>query len=208
MVRRRPPARAGPAGSRWTGRTSSGGWRGCWTVTAAPTPATSTVPCSSSSNGWPPKTSYRTRWPGAAAARTELVPVFTSQLRGDHACGQQLRAALRHGSCGAPATVIRLAELPALLRPWRLAAQRHRPVAAGITSRGEGGRPHRPDRPPASPSRTGTSGPLPARPGRRPQLGGREQPRAADRRSTRCSPALAAVGWTQCHRFRDRLRPG
>ena len=28
----------------------------CWTATAAPTPATSTAPCSSSSDGWPPKT--------------------------------------------------------------------------------------------------------------------------------------------------------
>ena len=51
-----PPAcPAGPAGSRWTGKTSSSGWRGCWTVTAAPTPATSTAPCSSSSSGWPPR---------------------------------------------------------------------------------------------------------------------------------------------------------
>jgi hypothetical protein len=28
----------------------------CWTATAAPTPATSTALCSSSSDGWPPKT--------------------------------------------------------------------------------------------------------------------------------------------------------
>jgi hypothetical protein len=38
-------------GSRWTGRLSSGGWCGCRAGTATRTPATSTVPCSSSSGG-------------------------------------------------------------------------------------------------------------------------------------------------------------
>ena len=62
---------AGPAGSRSTAGTSSGGWCTSWTGTATPTPATSTAPCSSSSNGWPPKTSYPTRWPGCGP-RTHL----------------------------------------------------------------------------------------------------------------------------------------
>ena len=42
----------------------SGGLPGCWTGTAARTPATSTVPCSSSSSGWPPRKRSSTPWPG------------------------------------------------------------------------------------------------------------------------------------------------
>jgi hypothetical protein len=93
-----PPACAGrPAGNRWAARTSSGGWRGCWTGTAALMPATSTGPCSSSSSGWPPKTSCPTRWPAAAAARHRQAGPGLHRRgagpAGAGVCGPQLRAA-------------------------------------------------------------------------------------------------------------------
>ena len=110
---------AGPAGSRWTARTSSSGWPGCWTATAAPTPATSTAPCSSSSNGWPPKTSCPTRRRAAAPAGPEqLIPVFTGQelARLEQACAGRSFAQRRDTAIIAvfKATGIRLSELAGL----------------------------------------------------------------------------------------------
>ncbi len=80
----RPP---GAAGCRRPVRLPGAAWRAIWAAarparrTAAPTPATSTVPCSSSSNGWPPTTSCPTRWKRLQPPRVthKLIPVFTRQ---------------------------------------------------------------------------------------------------------------------------------
>ena len=107
---------ARPAGSRWTGRISSGGWCGCWAATAARTPATSTARCSSSSNGWPPKRSCPTRWPGCAAAGDRASWSRSSPAKNfglDQACAGRTFAQRRDAAIIAvfKATGIRLAEL-------------------------------------------------------------------------------------------------
>ncbi len=54
--------------TRWeeAGRQDVQQWMvcGCWSGTAPHTPATSSAPCSSSSNGSPPRRRSLTRWPG------------------------------------------------------------------------------------------------------------------------------------------------
>ena len=50
-----------PAGTRWTPATSSTGWCNCSSGTAAPTPASSSGRCGSSSSGGPVKKTRRTR---------------------------------------------------------------------------------------------------------------------------------------------------
>ena len=106
-----PPACAArpcaPGGSRWTGRTSAGGWCTCGAGTATPTPATSTVPCSNSSNGGPPRKSSRTRWPSSARRRS---PASSSRCSPAENCRPWRRPARAAGSrsaatrdhCGVP----------------------------------------------------------------------------------------------------------
>ena len=78
------------------------------------------MPCSSSSNGWPPKTSYPTRWSGLQPPRVtdKLVPVFTGKelTRLEHACAGRTFAQRRDTAIIAvfTATGIRLSELAAL----------------------------------------------------------------------------------------------
>ena len=69
---------AGPAGSRPAGRMCSGGWSGCWTGTAARTPATSSARCGSSSSGWPPRRRSVTRWPGYGHRTSPTSPCRSS----------------------------------------------------------------------------------------------------------------------------------
>ena len=146
MVRRRAPdprRPPGPGGSRSAGRTSSGGWCGCWAATATPTPATSTAPCSSSSSGGPPRKSSPTRWPGSAPPKVteKLIPVFTSgELSAlEKACAgrsfaQRRDAGDHRGVPGDRDPAVGAGRDP--LRPRRRAAQRRRPVAAGRSRSG------------------------------------------------------------------------
>ena len=60
---------------------SKSGWPGCWAGTAPPTPATSSAPCSSSSSGWPPRRTSRTRWPGCGRRTSRTSPSRSSPTR-------------------------------------------------------------------------------------------------------------------------------